>query len=190
MASTTNPNVKKSLITLPAPHFVVFETPLPTATVLAHLDKELHRDEVHGIIDTVTKELKSQEEFEAKIGSITNGGGDIIYMNSIPMHSLTTLRTGNPSPPLIVHYMLGNPLYAQRIIKLNPLAGASIPPRLVVAENEDKSGTRIAYNLPSAVMRHPFGEEDEELRKELEVLDERFEDLVMRVIDSAAASAA
>ncbi|KAF9058121.1 hypothetical protein BJ165DRAFT_1521432 [Panaeolus papilionaceus] len=179
-------STKKTLISLPGPHFVIYESPLPTAQVLARLDEALNRKEAEGIIKVVTQELKTQQELEEKIAGITKGGRDIMYMSSTPLHSLTTLRTSNPSPPLIINYLLGNPLYAQRIIKLNPLAGANIPPRLVVVEKEDGSGTRVGMHLWEAVMGDPYasGEEGEELRKELRALDEKFEKLVLGVLNA------
>ncbi|PPR05650.1 hypothetical protein CVT24_002876 [Panaeolus cyanescens] len=172
----------KAVLPLPSAHFLVWETNLPTTEVLARLDFALNKDGATGFLPHVNEEMKTQQELVDKIHSVIDGHGNFVFFNTIPLHKLTGFRTGDPNPPRIVVYTFGNPLYAQRVIKLNPIAAANIPPRIVVVENENKDGTRVAYNLPSSIMMDPFGKEDEELKTELLGLDKKIEELVLEII--------
>ena len=81
--------------------------------------------------------------------------------------------------PRIVVYTVGNPIIAQKILKYNPLAAYSIPPRLLIIE--EPQGTTVSYHLPSTVMGVLHGENHPILQAELELLDGRVERLAAKI---------
>ncbi|PPR05649.1 hypothetical protein CVT24_002874 [Panaeolus cyanescens] len=172
----------KAVLHLPSAHFIVWETSLPTSEVLARLDFALNKDGATEFMSHVHRDMKTQQELVDGIHSVVNGRAGLVFFSTIPLHKLTTFRTGNPNPPHIAVYSFGNPLYAQRVIKHNPIAAANIPPRMVIIENENRDGTRIGYNLPSSIMMDPFGKEDEELKADLLSLDKKIEAMVLGII--------
>ena len=80
----------------------------------------------------------------------------------------------------IISYMFGNPLFAKEIMKYNPLAAYSIPPRFLIVERAD--GTTVTYHQPSTVMSSPNPKEnDPALMQVLKGLDTRLEKLAERI---------
>lgn len=59
-------------------------------------------------------------------------------------------------------------------------AGLHVPPKLLVVELEGGKGTSIVYDLPSSVVL--VGKPNAELKKAAEVLDEKFERMVKKVL--------
>lgn len=98
----------------------------------------------------------------------------------IQHHKLLKFADGIDKPGVVV-YTVGNPLFAQSIMKYNLFAAYSIPPRLLVIDKPDGTGTTVSYHLPSSVMGMPVGENDPTLQIELEALDEKVEKLVQRI---------
>jgi len=98
----------------------------------------------------------------------------------IQHHKLLKLADGIDKPGIVV-YTIGNPLFAQLIMKYNPLAAYNIPPRLLIIEKPDGTGTTVAYHLPSSVMGVPAGENEPTLQMELKALDEKVERLVRKI---------
>jgi len=68
-------------------------------------------------------------------------------------------------------------LIAQQILKISRLAAYSLPPKLLVCEKPDGSGTIVAYHLPSSIMALPGADSDPELQRRLEELDVKVEKL-------------
>jgi uncharacterized protein (DUF302 family) len=95
-------------------------------------------------------------------------------------HKLLKFADGINRPGIVV-YTIGNPLFAQPIMIYNPFAAYSIPPRLLIIENPDGTGTTVSYHLPSSVMGMSVGENEPTLQIELEALDEKLEKLVQRI---------
>ena len=85
---------------------------------------------------------------------------------------------GAPKAPAVAAYTIGNPLIAQAILRYNPRAAYSIPPRLLILEKLNGAGTVVQYQLPSSVMSVQEGKNPPELEKELLSLDDKFERLV------------
>jgi len=98
----------------------------------------------------------------------------------IQHHKLLKFADGIDRPSIVV-YTIGNPLFAQPIMRYNPLAAYSIPLRLLVIEKPDGTGTTVSYHLPSSVMGTPVGENEPTLQMELETLDKKVEKLVQRI---------
>lgn len=107
-------------------------------------------------------------------------GNDFLYFMEIQHHKLLKFADGIDRPRIVV-YTIGNPLFAQPIMRYNPLAAYSIPPRLLIIEKPDGTGTTVSYHLPSSVMGMPVGENEPNLQMELKALDEKVEKLVQRI---------
>jgi uncharacterized protein (DUF302 family) len=91
--------------------------------------------------------------------------------------------SANKDSPLLVTYTIGDPLFAQKIISRNSWAAVCIPPRLVVVEKADRSGTSVYFHTASSIMSMAAheGERDEELEKILAALDMKLEALIMHI---------
>jgi uncharacterized protein (DUF302 family) len=82
--------------------------------------------------------------------------------------------------PVTHLYTIGNPLIAQTILQHDILAALHIPPRILVSEKRDHSGTRIMYILPSSVMVLC---DNPALTDVVKVLDSKLEKLIAKVIN-------
>ncbi|KAF8974278.1 hypothetical protein BDZ97DRAFT_1772800 [Flammula alnicola] len=156
---------------------VKFETAVPFAEVISRLDVEVNKAGSSDIMATLRK-VKNQEEFASVVGKTAEK--DFLYFMEIPHHKLLKFVDGIDKPGIIV-YTIGNPLIAQEMLKYNPLAAYSIPPRLLIIENPDGIGSSVSYHLPSTVMGLPDGENHPNLQAELEALDERLERLATKI---------
>ena len=79
----------------------------------------------------------------------------------------------------MIAYVFGNPVFAKEIIKHNPLAAYSIPPRFLVIEKP--GGTTVTYHQPSSVMSEPQKKSDSALMEAVTGLDEKLEQLAKRI---------
>ncbi|KAJ3506047.1 hypothetical protein NLJ89_g7098 [Agrocybe chaxingu] len=156
---------------------VKFETTLSYAEVTARLEAEVSKSASQNIISRI-QEVGHQNELVSLVNSVTKGK-DFLYFMQIPYSGVMELLEGIKKPTVVV-YTIGNPLFAQQIMKYNPFAAYSIPPRFLVLEKPDVSGTIVAYHLPSSVMSIP-GVNDPALQAEVEALDMRVEQLVEKV---------
>jgi uncharacterized protein (DUF302 family) len=77
--------------------------------------------------------------------------------------------------PRVVVYVLGNPLVAQTMLQHDLHGAYNIPPRLLVLEKADGTGTEVIYHLPSSVIA--LGD-NEKLRAAAQALDSKLEALV------------
>lgn len=175
---------------------VTFETTLPVAEVLTRLDQELNKAR-SGQIWSMLHGAQSKDEIVSKIKEIT-GDRDFLYALIFPdrdtcaerhcypsffsaaSHS-TWLNTyfGTDTTPGTYLYTLGNPLIAQTILQHDLRAGLLIPPRLLVLENQDHSGTKLIYHLPSSVMAIS---DDPQLKQATEALDAKLENFVSKIV--------
>jgi uncharacterized protein (DUF302 family) len=80
--------------------------------------------------------------------------------------------------PVTHLYTFGNPLIAQGILGYDIRAALNIPPRLLVTEKEDHSGTKVLYHLPSSVM---VVGDNNQMREAVEALDAKVEKLVEKI---------
>lgn len=92
---------------------------------------------------------------------------------------LNTYHNTTDKPATIV-YTIGNPLIAQGILRHDLRAGLHIPPRILVLEKADRTGTSVIYQLPSSVMVLPDND-NQELREAAEGLDRKFEALARKI---------
>ncbi len=92
---------------------------------------------------------------------------------------LNTYTTTTDTPSTVI-YTIGNPLVAQGILRYDLRAGLHIPPRLLVLEKADRTGTNVMYQLPSSIVVLPDSN-GTELREAAEGLDRKFEALARRI---------
>ncbi len=71
-------------------------------------------------------------------------------------------------------YLVGNPIIASLMAKLDPLAALYAPPRVLIYSTD--GGTSISYDQPSSVFGRLNGEEILDIARDL---DQKFETLVM-----------
>ncbi|EMD35943.1 hypothetical protein CERSUDRAFT_115892 [Gelatoporia subvermispora B] len=165
---------------------VIYDTSAPVSTVCARLDEELHRSEDGTSVINVMNSSKSREELESGIQGITRGH-DFMFFGAIKHHDWLNAWTGNTTNPVpeIHVYTLGNPLIAQTMLRHELATGLHVPPRILVLEKEDRSGTLVVYDLPSSIISPGLsGRVNEELKKAAEGLDEKLERLVTKVTRS------
>lgn len=75
-------------------------------------------------------------------------------------------------------YVIGNPLFAQRIMTLNPAASQSVPLRLLVLEKPE-GGAEVHFHVPSTILEMPKGlPRNAELTALLARLDVLFDQMV------------
>ncbi|CCM00825.1 uncharacterized protein FIBRA_02867 [Fibroporia radiculosa] len=160
---------------------IVFTTSLPVAEIVARLDKELNRDKPGPTINEILRSSKTRDEQEQKIGELS-GGKDFVFFGVQPHHVWRNVYRGTTSSPKTYQYVLGNPLIAETMFKHDLYTGLHVPPRILVAEKADGSGTEVVYILPSTIIAIPIdGKVNAELKAAAEALDEKLEQLVRRV---------
>ncbi|KZT10574.1 uncharacterized protein LAESUDRAFT_694245 [Laetiporus sulphureus 93-53] len=161
---------------------IVFETSVPVDEVVARLDKELNSDKTGPHLLEFLEEVKTREQLEQGIQKLSEGG-DFVLFGKLPLHQGQKSYFGTTDSPKIYEYTLGNPVLAQPMLQLEPYAALHIPPRMVVLEKTDRSGTEIVYMQPSFVFAAPRnGKVDEKMRAMAEDIDDKMEKLVVRVI--------
>jgi len=151
---------------------VTFETTLPITEVIARLERELTPVEALNV-----QKAKSKDELVAKINQATGDGDFLLF--SVMVHSqwLDTYH-GIDTTPVTRLYTFGNPLIAQGILGQDLRAALNIPPRLLVTEKEDHSGTKVLYHLPSSTM---VIDDNAHMREVVATLDAKVEKLVVKV---------
>jgi uncharacterized protein (DUF302 family) len=81
----------------------------------------------------------------------------------------------------VVRWILGNPLIAITMIRLDITAGLFAPVEILVTENEDGQGAKITYVRPSSLM---LIEENPPLRQAATALDEKLAALIAKAADT------
>ena len=70
-------------------------------------------------------------------------------------HQWLDAFAGPGSTPQTYAYTFGNPLLAQRMLKHDLTVALRVPPKLVIIEKPDGSGTVVTYDDPASVMVVP-----------------------------------
>lgn len=92
-------------------------------------------------------------------------------------HRWLSVFDGKSHPPTTV-YTIGNPFTAQALMQHDLHLAYYIPPRLLIAEKADGSGTNVIYHLPSSIM---VVEHNPELLAAVKVLDGKIDRLISKV---------
>lgn len=93
--------------------------------------------------------------------------------------------TGTTSTPATYVYTFGNPLIAQGMLRHDINGALHIPPRILVSEKADGTGTRVVYDDPLSVIAVPAKDGDavnSELRSVAEGLSRKLEQLVRTIV--------
>ncbi|KAL6298933.1 hypothetical protein BKA93DRAFT_808970 [Sparassis latifolia] len=160
---------------------ITYETPVLVSTVVERLDKELSKETGGLAAFRVLATASSKEGIEKEINKIT-GGKDFALFSVLSHHPWLNGWFGRKDTPQTYLYTLGNPLVAQTMLQYDLYTGLHVPPRLLVLEKADRSGTQIIYILPSSLIAVPVGGEvNEQLKTAAEALDAKLENLVVRV---------
>ncbi|KAG5646587.1 hypothetical protein DXG03_002891 [Asterophora parasitica] len=165
----------KKTITPFTAQLVTYETTLPFKDVIARLDAEVNKTGSLGFMSRL-RTAASKADIVGLVNGITDDR-DFLYFLEINHHGWLSTYQGTHNPPAVI-YTIGNPLIAETILRHDIRTGLNIPPRLMVIESADGSGTRVLYHLPSSLV---VGESGEELRKAIQPLDDKLEKLVTRI---------
>ncbi|KAI1787135.1 hypothetical protein LXA43DRAFT_896724 [Ganoderma leucocontextum] len=178
---------------------ITYDTPLPFAEVIACLDQEINKagggPEVFHLLSTV----QTRAELEDGINTLT-AGRQFVYVRALSMLAHVTLTcrallgtayhkwlnayNGTTDTPQTYGYVLGNPLIAQTMLRHDLTVVIHVPPKIVIVEKADGSGTRVTYDNPASVIAVPTasGERvDPELAEAAVVLSGKFEALIQRI---------
>ncbi|KZT10564.1 uncharacterized protein LAESUDRAFT_645149 [Laetiporus sulphureus 93-53] len=161
---------------------IVFETSVPVDEIVARLDKELNSDKAGPQLFEILKEVKNREELERGFQEVS-GGKDFVLFGKSPFHVWRNAYFGTTDGLKTYQYSLGNPTMAQPMLQLELYTTLHVPPRMLVVEKADRSGTEIVYMQPSTLFAAPRnGKVDEKLHAMAEKVDDKIESLVRRVI--------
>lgn len=98
-------------------------------------------------------------------------------------HRWLKTYTGASAVPSTVVYTFGNPLIAQTILQRDLAAGLHIPPKLLLLEKVDGSGTRIIYDDPTSQILVPSEvADDDQLKEAAEGLSVKVQALVHTIL--------
>ncbi|KAJ7368243.1 hypothetical protein DFH08DRAFT_830840 [Mycena albidolilacea] len=149
---------------------VTFSTTLPFVEVTSRLDKQIGKGAAL-MLPGFAGGATSKEELEANVDSKVGPSG-FLYFNEFNHGAWLQLFA---SSPRVVVYVLGNPLVAQTMLQYDLRGAYNIPPRLLVLEKADGTGTEVIYHLPSSVIALS---DNEKLRVAAQALDSKLEALV------------
>ncbi|KAK0490939.1 hypothetical protein IW261DRAFT_1413364 [Armillaria novae-zelandiae] len=155
---------------------VTFTTPLPVSDVLRRLDEEVHREQSAGLIPFLRSGV-TKEAFEEGLKKMANGNDFLFFFQF--NHSVW-MKTYDENVPTAAVYTIGNPVIAETIMRHDLRASLNIPPRLLILEKADGSGTDIIYHLPSSVMA--LGD-NTALKAAAQILDDKVERLLTKVTE-------
>ncbi|KAF5321515.1 hypothetical protein D9619_000325 [Psilocybe cf. subviscida] len=166
---------------------IKYECSVPAAEVIARLNKAVNKAgaDSGGPLPHLEK-LREQGKLEEYVAE--KSGDYFLYFSDSPFHKRPSIGSSSPADdnkerPLVVTYTIGDPRIAQRILARNPWAAVCIPPRLLVVEKPDRSGTSVYFHTASSIMSMAAheGPRDEELETILAGLDKKLEALVVHI---------
>ena len=99
-------------------------------------------------------------------------------------HKWLNAYNGTTDTPQTYGYVFGNPLVAQTMLRHDLTVALHVPPKIVVVEKADGSGTRVAYDDPASVIAVPSASGESvkpELAEAAGVLSRKFEALIQKI---------
>lgn len=154
---------------------VNWSTPLAMPEVISRLNMELGKPAA-GVSRISLQGATSKEDFQARVEKLLGPSG-FMYFNETHFGFLTLFS----NTPQAVMYVLGNPLIAQSILQHDLRVANNVPPRVLVLEKADGTGTDIIYHLPSSVMVLDDNTAAEGLKIATQALDKKLESLIERI---------
>ncbi|KAJ7507738.1 hypothetical protein B0H11DRAFT_1793368 [Mycena galericulata] len=152
---------------------VTFSTTLAVAQVISRLDEEIGKPATPGK-SGLLRGSTSKEELQQRVNSVIGPSG-FLYFDEFNHSAWLQLYS---STPRVVVYVIGNPLIAQTMLQFDVRGAYNIPPRLLILEKADGTGTDVIYHLPSSVM---VLSDNEMLKAAAEALDSKLESLVEKI---------
>lgn len=161
---------------------IIFDSSLSFDEVTARLDQELSRDKAGPKGFEIFATAKTREDLEQGIQN-TIGGKDFIFFGAQAFHGWRNAYYDQAvQVPKATQYILGNPFIAETMIVHDLYVPLNVPPRILVVEKEDKSGTQVVYYQPSSIIAvSAGGKVKPELKVAAEALDTKLEVLVRGV---------
>ncbi|KAJ6571795.1 hypothetical protein B0H19DRAFT_1131249 [Mycena capillaripes] len=156
---------------------VTFSTTISFSEVVSRLDKQIGKGIGAGFdLGGAT----SKEELQTHVDSVVGPSG-FLYFNEFNHGNWLQLYSASPR---VVVYVIGNPIIGKNMLPHDLRGAYNIPPRLLVLEKSDGTGTDVVYHLPSSVI--VLGH-NEMLRAAAETLDRKMEALVKGITADMAA---
>ena len=106
------------------------------------------------------------------------------YFADTAYHRWMNTYFGTTNTPQTYVYVLGNPLIAQTMLQHDLSGALHIPPRILVSEKVDGSGTRVIYDDPGSSIPVPTSQGqtvDVELKAAAAKLSEKLGELVQTI---------
>ncbi|KAG7097021.1 hypothetical protein E1B28_004414 [Marasmius oreades] len=169
-------SVVKTVIPLTA-QLVQYATTLSPQQVISRIEDRINREGSMKFMSSLPS-ITSREELEETIRGVTQGN-DFMLMQS--MRHDNWLKFYDEKTPLVAVYSIGNPMIAKHLVSstFDLRAAYNIPPRLLILEKEDRTGTYVLYYLPSSVMS--LNGDEGNFVAAVRALDEKLERLVIEV---------
>ncbi|TFY82711.1 hypothetical protein EWM64_g1310 [Hericium alpestre] len=157
---------------------VTYQTTLPVATIVERIDKATNRSKAEGHSLPTLAEMKTREDVEALMDQAV---GDTFAFFVEQNHGNWLQAIFGPQSPEVHAYSIGNVLIAQTLLKHDPVAGLYVPPKLLVTgpRSADGPGAKVIYDVPSTLI---LMDENVELQKAAEALDEKLDEFIRRMI--------
>ena len=108
------------------------------------------------------------------------------YFADTAYHRWMNTYFGTTNTPQTYVYVLGNPLIAQTMLQHDLSGALHIPPRILVTEKADRSGTRVIYDDPASTIPVPLSEGNtvnSELQAAGGSLGEKLEGLIRAIVN-------
>ncbi|KAJ7634581.1 hypothetical protein FB45DRAFT_1056589 [Roridomyces roridus] len=160
---------------------VTYSTPLPVDVVIARLDAEVVKDKCPGKEFGAGEGFKTKEEVEAALTAGIGPSG-LIYFTEFDHGKWLPFYQDPPfSKPArrVLFYHIGNPIIAETMIRHDIRASHNLPPRVLIVEREDGSGTDVHFHLPSSVIY--LNRPHTEMKAATDRLDRIFEGIGERI---------
>ncbi|KAI5824949.1 TT1751-like protein [Schizophyllum commune Tattone D] len=154
-------------------HLVTYETSVSFDEVTARLNDAINRKGSPSILSNVWRATNKDT-----INDLLPADG-FIFFNEFPHHKWLNPYHGVSDTPRTSVYVIGNPRFADSMLTHDLRAALNIPPRLLVLEKADRSGTSVQYHLPSSVIAMPGN--SAKVREGAKMLDAKLKALVERV---------
>ncbi|TFK75963.1 hypothetical protein BDN72DRAFT_831397 [Pluteus cervinus] len=155
---------------------VTVETSVSVDEVISRLETQTNKTGSQSLLPKV-RTATTREEIENIVKTIT-GDRDFLYFTQYDHGSWMNIYNSNVNGPKAIVFVIGNPLIAQGIMRHDLRSALNIPPRLLILEKDDHSGSKVVYHLPSSVMALSNGSE---LKAATLDLDDRLRRLVAHI---------
>ncbi|KAI0325165.1 TT1751-like protein [Cubamyces sp. BRFM 1775] len=166
---------------------VTYHTDLPFEEVTTRLEKALNKPSAGPEVFRLINHAESKDELDGGLRAIVDGH-EFIYFTELVHHRWLRLYASdspNLKVPRAIVYTFGNPPIGQTILLRDVAAGLHVPPRMMVLENEDGTGTRVIYEDPATlnpVPGFPGDEVNEGVRRIAEGLSVKLDRFVRALL--------